>query len=147
MTRDQGIRRPRTTVVAAVSIYLLAVGVWLVLSRQVRAPSFLRIALLTLRPRYAADVSTIDADAGRCYVAPLPRWLLTDLESSSSLQLYEDDRPLGPAHAMHDDIRRLGEGRYSHWGSRLYFSASDNSDPRTNGCRYAVREVPRGTDL
>src|SRR5262249_29770214 len=28
---------------------------------------------------------------------------------------------------------------YSHWTSQLYFSTSDNSDPNTNGRRYALR--------
>src|SRR5205823_12565958 len=33
----------------------------------------------------------------------------------SPLILYEDGRPLGPPHSLHDHIRQLGEGRYSHW--------------------------------
>lgn len=56
----------------------------------------------------------------------------------SNLQVLEDGRPLGPAHAIHDDIRRSGRGRFSHWNNRLYFSTSDNSDPRTNGRRYQI---------
>ena len=35
--------------------------------------------------------------------------------------------------------RKDGKGRYSHWGARsLWFSTSDNSDPRTNGREYKV---------
>lgn len=57
----------------------------------------------------------------------------------SILQLFEDDRPLGPAHTIHDDIRKTGLGSYSHWRGGLYFSTSDNSRPQTNGRRYTVR--------
>lgn len=40
----------------------------------------------------------------------------------------------------HDDIRSLGKGRYSHWRTQLYFSASasDSGDPRSNGRRYSI---------
>jgi len=57
----------------------------------------------------------------------------------SSLQLFEDDQPLGPAHTIHDDIRRTGFGSYSHWRGGLYFSTSDNSCPQINGRRYSFR--------
>lgn len=55
---------------------------------------------------------------------------------NSRLVLLEDNRPLGPAHDTHRDIRNLGNGGYSHWTGYILFSASDNSDPRTNGRRY-----------
>lgn len=54
----------------------------------------------------------------------------------SILKLYENGVELGAAHAVHDDIRKLGKGRFSHWGSTLIFSASDNTDPRSNGRTY-----------
>ena len=46
------------------------------------------------------------------------------------LLLLEDDLPLAAPHTAHDEIRRLGRGRYSHWGRCIYFSTSDNTDPR-----------------
>lgn len=55
---------------------------------------------------------------------------------ASSLRVFEDGRELGPAHSRHQDIRSEGKGRFSHWGSNLYLSASDNTDPRTNGRTY-----------
>jgi hypothetical protein len=73
-------------------------------------------------------------------VAPLPGHLPCDEHSASTLQLREDGRPLGPAHCSHDEVRRLGGGRYSHWGNLLYFSASDNSDASSNGRSYEVVE-------
>lgn len=52
--------------------------------------------------------------------------------------ILEDGAPLGPAHAMHSDIRSKGHGRWSHWKERVVLSASDSSDPRTNGRRYQL---------
>jgi hypothetical protein len=56
----------------------------------------------------------------------------------SPVILLENDRPLGPAHAPHAVIRQQGKGVFSHWGEAIYLSTSDNSDPNTNGRRYAV---------
>jgi hypothetical protein len=53
--------------------------------------------------------------------------------TKSSLRLTEGLHPLGPPHSLHQDIIEKGEGRFSNWNHRLIFSASDNSDPRTNG--------------
>jgi hypothetical protein len=68
---------------------------------------------------------------------------------TSTLQLFENGKELGPAHAQHADIRGIGQGRWSHWGSYgnrvLYMSTSDNSDPRTNGRTYTVKQPASGT--
>lgn len=63
----------------------------------------------------------------------------TSAPKASNLKVYEDGMPLGPSHAQHGDIREWGQGRYSHWGDSLYFSSSDNTDPRTNKRRYTYR--------
>ncbi len=44
-------------------------------------------------------------------------------------------------------MRSLGGGRYSHWGTHLFFTTSDNSDPRSNGRRYTVKEMRRSLRL
>ena len=84
---------------------------------------------------------------GFAYTVALPpnRHLLFQLDSDgagrndpSRLLVFEDGQPLGPAHAQHVDIARLGAGRFSHWGNDLWFSAGDSSDPRTNGKRYTA---------
>jgi hypothetical protein len=91
--------------------------------------------------------TAIVAEQGHAYTVDLapPNDLLrlrpSDQESGaggSALRLLEDGREIGPAHAPHDDIRVKGSGRYSHWGARLYLSATDSSNPRTNGRRYVV---------
>ncbi|GJM22567.1 MAG: hypothetical protein DHS20C15_24820 [Planctomycetota bacterium] len=60
---------------------------------------------------------------------------------ASQVELREDGVPIGPAHEAHTKIVDVGGGAYSHWGETLYFSASDNTDPNTNGLRYTL-EVP-----
>lgn len=68
-----------------------------------------------------------------------------DRGDRSRLILREEGTPLGPAHSGHNEIEEIGAGRYSHWlddsqppREYLYFSSSDNSDPRSNGRRYSV---------
>ena len=66
----------------------------------------------------------------------------------SQLVLIEDSVLIGTSHSSHEDIRTLGLGQFSHWQVRsaqgvtqeaLIFSASDNSDPRSNGRSYRAR--------
>ncbi|HVJ53698.1 MAG TPA: hypothetical protein VM689_14620 [Aliidongia sp.] len=45
---------------------------------------------------------------------------------------------LGPGNQQHVDIQSEGGGRYNLWQGTLHFSASDNSDPRANGKKYAL---------
>lgn len=61
----------------------------------------------------------------------------TPLDRASTV-LREDGRTLGPAHASRTTIQELGQGAFFHHGNALFFSTSDNSDPRTNGRSYAV---------
>jgi MoaA/NifB/PqqE/SkfB family radical SAM enzyme len=80
-------------------------------------------------------------------LANLQEWADSEEDPRSSpVILLEDGKALGPAHSIHDDIRAQGGGRFSHWGSRLWFSTSDNSDPNTNGRRYSIR-VLKSTPL
>jgi len=67
---------------------------------------------------------------------------------TSTLEVYEDGKPLGPPHSDVSDIAQNGGGRYLYWQSsmsiRLYLSASDNSDPNTNGRIYKVFDPAAG---
>ncbi len=56
--------------------------------------------------------------------------------------LLENGRVLGPGNAKHADIGQLGNGRFTFWYGTLYFSSSDNSDPRTNGREYILQIPP-----
>lgn len=109
----------------------------------------LALAIVCLAPpQLDADLRSANfaADGGFAYTAPV---LLRapigfsiasdgDGDAVSNLELYESGRLLDPAHTGHVDIRELGKGRYSHWRAKLWFSASDSSDPRTNGRTYSV---------
>lgn len=61
-----------------------------------------------------------------------------DKPYQSNLMLFENGVPLGFAHAPHSHIQAHGCSRYSHWGDRLIFSTTDNSDPNTNGRTYSI---------
>lgn len=81
---------------------------------------------------------------GHAYSAALPALERSaDAPSAprcSKLMLYEDGVLLGLAHSTHDHVARFGGGRFSHWGSEIVFSPSDNSDPNTNGRVYSYCE-------
>lgn len=55
----------------------------------------------------------------------------------SPVMIYEDGKPLGPAHSDFASISKLGHGRFSYWTDQGFiFSSSDGSDPNSNGRRY-----------
>jgi hypothetical protein len=91
-------------------------------------------------------VASMVADGGFGYVAapslrpPFGFMVATDSHdrSHSLLRLYENGQLLGAAHSLHSEIRERGQGRYSHWNGRLWFSTSDSSDPRANGRAYII---------
>ncbi|WP_207533056.1 pectate lyase family protein [Desertivirga arenae] len=56
--------------------------------------------------------------------------------SKSTIRIFENGVELGPSHSRHTEIVSDGKGRFSHWRSDLYFSSSDNTDPRINGRKY-----------
>jgi hypothetical protein len=65
-----------------------------------------------------------------------------DAPTQSTLQLFESGVLLNAPHSLHQDIGKFGEGRYSHWHTRLLFSSSDNTDPRVNSRTYQIIERP-----
>jgi glycosyltransferase involved in cell wall biosynthesis len=93
-----------------------------------------------LRPRHfgfdevVIDPDTMQAETGYCYTARLGPG-----RGGVRFALWEDRTRLGPGACLHDEIRLQGGGRHSLWGEYLYFSASDNSDPRTNRRSYVLR--------
>ena len=81
-------------------------------------------------------------EEGYCYIYPfrtMAAKMFSYLPVYNHLILYEDGNPLPLGNALHEEIRRAGKGRYSMWYEQIYFSTSDNSDPRTNGRTYSVR--------
>jgi hypothetical protein len=62
-----------------------------------------------------------------------------EAEQHSPVVLYEDGKPLGPAHSPLADVLRKGGGRYTHLkGAGIIFSSSDNTDPSKNGRHYTA---------
>jgi hypothetical protein len=94
----------------------------------------------------ALDAVNAGSDTGTSYVIFKAFAGAADQNTNgraSSLRLFENGNELGPAHSNHNDVRTVGKGRFSHWsgpggtGEGLHFSASDNSNPKTNGRGYA----------
>jgi hypothetical protein len=57
----------------------------------------------------------------------------------SSLIVFEDGKPLPRPHDSISAIESIGEGRFLHLReTELYFSTSDNTDPRANGRKYLI---------
>jgi len=91
--------------------------------------------------RYPVPAECMHPEQGHCYIASMDFGEEGDklTGNRSMLMLFEDGNPLGPPRSIHADIREGGGGRFSHWTREtLYFSASDNTDPRSNGRRYEV---------
>lgn len=127
--------------VMLVTLYLLTVGVWLALKKQISLPPLSRILSSYFYKPYRGKLEKYVPDQGKCFVAPIPPHLVSDHEGYSRVTLLEDGIPLPYGHAGHEDIRIKGEGRYSHWGAQIYFSSSDNSSPITNGKLYEIIEL------
>src|SRR5262245_4473475 len=108
------------------------------------------LAVISLPPAFETTITNATPESGYAWVASLPKTFHGtlrplyrisngEIDGDRSATLTENGRPLGPGGALHEDIRQMGQGRYSHWGSSLYFAASDNSNPNTNGRKYIVR--------
>jgi hypothetical protein len=66
--------------------------------------------------------------------------------TTSPLMLFEDGEPIGPAHALHAEIRERGHGRYSHWQQAVHFAPSRNDDAREHVYTYALHDVATDSD-
>lgn len=127
------------------------------LNRLKRHPFLLLAALLAVAISYLswfgigrhAEIppGKLEYEAGYSYWVSLERLtprgfsLKADMPDSprrSSMQILEDGKALPMAHAEHSEIEKQGSGRYSHWDAGIFFSSSDNTDPRANGRHYTL---------
>lgn len=85
------------------------------------------------------NVSAATSDTGFAVRILMDSKLTSDSNeqpSASTVKVFENGVEIGPAHSSHDEIRTKGKGRFSHKSGFLYLSASDNSNPKTNGKKY-----------
>lgn len=89
------------------------------------------------------NISQVSPDAGYAYYLAQDFGIPGDDGSNptrSTLRIFENGIEMIPPHTAHADIRSQGKGRFSHWSNgafaALWFSTSDNTDPRTNGRTY-----------
>ena len=105
---------------------------------------------------YPLDKAAMRVDGGCGWIIPLPirptGWPLLTFASDSEqrpthsqLILLEDGEAIGTPHALHDDIRQQGGGRYSHWNSSLFFSTPRCDSPLDNAKRYSIRIPARAS--
>ena len=130
--------------VVLVSVYLLAVGTWLIATRQIPVPGFRRIIRtlmrrtnVAVRRDNVAVLGEVAWDEGHCYIAALH----PSRPCVRAVRLLEDGREIAKEATTRADVRKRGGGRYSLTSTHLYFSSSDNSDPRTNGRQYILRDA------
>src|SRR5262245_3465132 len=107
------------------------------------------LAFISFPPTFDIPITKANLNSGHLWTISIPqkiprtlrhlyRMSNGDMDGDRSAKLTENGRPLGPGGALHDDIRQIGQGRYSHFGRQLYFSTSDNSDPIANGRAYVM---------
>jgi hypothetical protein len=105
------------------------------------------IELIPWTHRVRIEPANIAVEKGYAVIAPIrpPSIPLVELRSDSPndlnisrLELFENDRRLGPPHTLHQNIWEQGGGRFSHWQGQIYFSSSDRSNPSTNGREYVA---------
>ena len=141
-------KQPRWKFYTIVAVAYFATAYWLKVSyvpmSSQGGPNVAGVKIM-LHPPFRefldSKFAVISNDAGFSTIADT-----ADNITRSDIMIYEDDKPLGPAHSTHADVGKIGLGRFSHWRFNypmFLFSSSDNTDPRTNGRTYwAVRPDP-----
>lgn len=118
----------------------LRVGLALALALDI----LLLVVLPGLLPERTLDLGDAPerrAFGGAAAIAVFPRLALARLPSDGTV--LEDGVPLPSRTSGHDEVSRLGRGRYAVTGGRaVVWSSRDGSDPLANGRRYEVRFLP-----
>lgn len=96
-----------------------------------------------LTMRVPLDARRLVPDGGHAFHAPLNHVLLAPADDGAPrwygpASVRENGADLGPGKQLHAEIRANGSGRFALDGRIVRFSASDNSDPRTNGRNYTL---------
>lgn len=138
----------------------LLVSAWK--SIQERARALLALALFVnsclatvhfLKPAAVWSVSPddISPEIGLAYSIDLNRISGADLSEAwmpydngehpraSRLELLYKGSPIEVSHAIHEDIRQIGDGRFSHWNRSVIFALPGNEDPKANALHLRLR--------
>lgn len=117
------------------------------MARVSAATAFLTIAILIALHCHVVTLiwsrETIEAVrfkevSGKGSRYPMPAVLRTQAGSQANALVLEDGRPLPWRAASMQDVIANGAGRYVFTGKNLWMSASDDTDPRSNGRRYKL---------
>lgn len=123
----------QTRLVAFAAVVLVAQG--LAMFGYVHGIPFMRFNEQSV----ALEATEAVQESGHAYQLSLGTdWMDQSRLGLSPAKVLENGVPLPTPNAMHAEIREKGSGRYSLWGGALYFSSSDNTDPRTNGRAYTL---------
>jgi hypothetical protein len=101
----------------------------------------------TVIPPHREALGGVFLEEGHSFIAQLGSSAKSSHAGPSDAVILEDGVPLQFPNSSHDEIRRLGSGRFSFWHNYVYFASSDKSDPRSNGRSYVAfwhRLVPAG---
>lgn len=102
--------------------------------------TFRKVVSAAFRRKTSGTLCGIKAEKGHCFVAAMPIGPASDAEGRSRVRVFENGKELGPGHCTHEEVRSKGGGRFSHWRTHIFFSTSDNTDPRANGRTYTFSE-------
>ena len=120
---------------------------WLICACGVIGAIAMAIGAWTLAPdRQEIAPTSISYGAGVAYVIDLPDDRYRILRASrdafvllpSPMRLLEDGRAIGWPVQTFDEVAEKGGGRFAYVHPVVAFSASDGSDPRTNGRAYSI---------
>lgn len=124
-----------------VGTYLSTIMLYLLATKKLDpGVSFSKLIAGSLRRKAKGTLSEFQQELGFCYLAKITEGPISDADGRSRIKLYENGKLIGTPHCTHQDIRDMGEGRFSHWNNDIYMSTPDNSDPRTNGRVYTFSE-------
>ena len=113
---------------------------------------FVAASMLAPRLTTSLDAAGMSNDGGYAFVVGAglrthwPYSIPSNPDSTlapGDVRLTEDGKFFGTLEPNHAVIRQYGEGRFNFWQGTLWFSSSDNTDPRTNGRTYGIRVKSR----
>ncbi|MCI0608136.1 MAG: glycosyltransferase family 39 protein [Anaerolineae bacterium] len=94
---------------------------------------------ISVEERMMLEVKHAYPEDGNLFILPLGiNWMSHKTLGQSPAVVYENGIPLKMPNSLHQEIREKGNGRYSVWEGQLYFSSSDNTDPRFNSRVYEL---------